>query len=154
MTNAHAPGKMHCSSRYLAGLCLLLFAAGVAASKQQEAEPPPTFDKYYMVFLLRPSEPADYGKERNAELQRQHLGHLTWLWEQDYAHVAGPFSVPADDPVRGIVLLRGDLGMERARELAEMDPRVKAGQLEVKVREWYTAADVLAFPQQPGKSSD
>lgn len=133
----------------LLALITCMLSATAMAEEPREAAPPTEFDKYYMVFLLRPAEPADYGKERNAELQRQHLGHLTWLWEQGHAHVAGPFKVPADDPVRGIVLLRGDLGMERARELAEMDPRVKAGQLEVKVREWYTAADVLSFPQQP-----
>lgn len=129
------------------GLVLfLLFAPVAMAGEAQEAEPPASFDKYYMVFLVRPAEPKDYGAERNAELQRQHLGHLTWLWEQGHALVAGPFGGEKDDPMRGIVLLRGDLTAERARELAEMDPRVKAGQLEVKIREWYTGAGALAFP--------
>ena len=50
--------------------------------------------------------------------------------------------------MRGIVLLRGDLEEQRARELAEMDPRVKAGQLKVEIRDWYTGAGVLAFPKQ------
>lgn len=132
------------------GLALsLVLAPAAMAGEPQEAEPPASFDMYYMVFLMRPAEPKDYGAERNAELQRQHLGHLTWLWEQGHALVAGPFGGEKDDPMRGIVLLRGDLAAERARELAEMDPRVKAGQLEVKIREWYTGAGALAFPQKP-----
>lgn len=131
--------------------------ADKAATNQEapvkEAAPPQQFDKYYMVFLMRPDNPKDYGKERNAELQRQHIGHLTWLWEEGYALVAGPFGVPPEDPMRGIVLLRGDLDLERARELAEMDPRVKAGQLRVDIREWYTGADVLEFPLNPEKKT-
>lgn len=54
-----------------------------------------------------------------------------------------------EDALRGIVLLRADLDEKRARELAEMDPRVKAGQLNVEIRDWYTGAGILAFPQQP-----
>ena len=133
--------------------CLLVLLPAVAATGDtpvKEAEPPAQFDKYYMVFLMRPDEPKDYGKERNQELQAQHLGHLTWLWEEGYALVAGPFGVPDEDNMRGIVLLRGDLEKEKAREFAEMDPRVQAGQLRVDIREWYTGAGVLAFPQQPG----
>lgn len=134
-------------------LMTCMLSATALAEEPREAAPPMEFDKFYMVFLVRPDEPQDHGEERNAELQRQHLGHLTWLWEEGYAHVAGPFGVPADDPLRGIVLLRGDLTMERARELAEMDPRVKAGQLDVEVREWYTGAGYLAFPKQPEREA-
>ena len=127
---------------------LPLFA--VAGEPSDEDRATPQFDKYYMVFLMRPDEPKDYGKERNTELQAEHRAHLRWLWEEGYALVAGPFFVPDEDNMRGIVLLRGDLEKEKARELAEMDPRVNAGQLRVDIREWYTGAGVLAFPQQPG----
>lgn len=126
---------------------LMLATAGVSAGEPQDNEP--RFDKYWMVFLVRPETPSDYGKERNAELQREHLEHLTWLWEQGYALVAGPFGTSPDDPLRGLVLLRGDLDQARARELAERDPRVKAGQLQVEVRRWFTGAGILAFPKSP-----
>lgn len=110
---------------------------------------PTTFDKYYMIFLMRPEAPQDYGDERNKELQREHIEHLTWLWREGYALVAGPFDAGETDAMRGIVLLRGDLDRERARELAERDPRVKAGQLRVEIRDWYTSAGALAFPLKP-----
>lgn len=119
----------------------------------KEAEPPQQFDKYYMVFLMRPDNPPDYGEARNAELQRQHLGHLTWLWEEGYALVAGPFGGDKDDDMRGIVLLRGDLSAERARELAEKDPRVEHGQLKVRIREWYTGKGALEFPLKVSQES-
>lgn len=47
--------------------------------------------------------------------------------------------------MRGIVLPRGDLSEERARELAMMDPRVKAGQLQAAIRPWFAAAGMLVF---------
>ena len=133
----------------LLALLPLCAMAGEPTAADREV---PQFDKYYMVFLMRPDEPEDYGSERNTELQAEHRAHLRWLWEEGYALVAGPFFVPDSDKMRGIVLLRGDLEKEKARELAEMDPRVKAGQLRVDIREWYTGAGVLAFPQQPSKS--
>lgn len=122
---------------------------GSDSAKETAAAESMQFDKYWMVFLVRPEAPKDHGKERNAELQREHLAHLTWLWEEGYALIAGPFGGKPEDPLRGIVLLRGDLEEERARELAEMDPRVKAGQLEVEIRDWYTGAGYMVFPKTP-----
>ena len=136
-------------ARMLLLLALLLAAPLAIAAESGESAEPMQFDKYWMVFLVRPEAPRDHGEERNSELQREHLAHLTWLWEEGYALVAGPFGGKPEDRMRGIVLLRGDLTEERARELAEMDPRVKAGQLEVEIRDWYTGAGILAFPQQP-----
>lgn len=134
--------------KHLLVTCLLCLATvGAFAHESQGAEP--RFDKYWMVFLVRPEAPKDYGAERNAELQREHLQHLSWLWEHGHALVAGPFGAAADDPMRGIVLLRGDLDEAKARELAERDPRVKAGQLQVEMRAWFTAAGMLAFPHSP-----
>lgn len=133
---------------------LLLAALALAspfamAAETSTSEEPMQFDKYWMVFLMRPEAPQDHGIVRNKELQAEHLAHLGWLWEEGYAHVAGPFGGKPEDPMRGIVLLRGDLEEARARELAEMDPRVKAGQLKVDVRAWYTGAGYMEFPKTP-----
>lgn len=141
--------KRLCVTMFLTSLLATSAMAGEAPVK--EAEPPQQFDKYHMIFLMRPENPKDHGEERNAELQRQHLGHLTWLWQEGYALVAGPFGGEKDDDMRGIVLLRGDMTAEQARELAEMDPRVKAGQLRVEIRQWYTSAGALEFPLKISK---
>lgn len=128
---------------------LLLAMPFAFTAEPAKANEPMQFDKYWMVFLVRPEAPQDHGETRNKELQAEHLAHLGWLWEEGYALVAGPFGGKPDDPLRGIVLLRGDLEEARARELAEMDPRVQAGQLEVEIRAWYTGAGYMAFPKTP-----
>lgn len=126
-----------------------VFAADPAKTDPPEADPPAEFDQYWMVFLIRGDNPPKLDEETNALNMRQHLGHLNWLWEEGYALVAGPFGGEPDDPMRGIVLLRGDLTEVQARELAERDPRVKIGLLKVDIRPWYTDAGALAFPLKP-----
>lgn len=121
-------------------LLMPLFAAHAA---------PEEFDKFYMVFLMRGDNPPALDDDAASELQAAHLAHLDRMWRDGYALIAGPFGGGADDPMRGIVLFRGDLDMEKVRELAEADPAVKAGRLRVDVRPWYTGAGYLAFPKQP-----
>ena len=123
--------------------------AGDEDAAAAESAAPTEFDKYHMVFLRRPAEPAKLEAERAEGLQRAHLAHLNRMWTEGFAHVAGPFDAPADEPLRGIVLFRGDLTIERVRELAEADPAVRAGRLEVHVLPWYTAKDALDFMPPP-----
>lgn len=135
--------------KQLLATCLLYMFATVALADEPTQPAAQSFDRYWVVFLVRPESPEDHGTERNAQLQREHLDHLTWLWKQGYALVAGPFGTEPEDRMRGVVLLRGDLGEAQARELAEKDPRVRAGQLQVELRAWFTGEGVMAFPKTP-----
>jgi len=68
---------------------------------------------------------------------------------EGYAVVAGPFGDQDDERLRGLVLYRvGSVG--EARRLAEADPAVQAGRLEVEVMTWYTEKGALAFPGVEG----
>lgn len=125
-------------------LAFALFAPALAAHAA-----PTEFDRFYMVFLMRGDNPPDLDEKASRELQASHLEHLDRLWQDGYALIAGPFGGGAEDPMRGIVLFRGDLDIETVRELASADPAVKAGRLKVVVRPWYTGAGYLAFPKQP-----
>lgn len=58
---------------------------------------------------------------------------------------AGPFGDQDDESLRGLALYRVG-SVERARELAEADPAVRAGRLEVEVMTLYTQKGALAFP--------
>lgn len=136
----------------LAALTLLAAAlalAPAAAAQSAEGDPPTEFDTYWMVFLERGESPPQLDPEASAELQRRHLAHLGTMWRQGFALVAGPFEVPREEPLRGIVLFRGDLSRGRVEELAGADPAVEAGRLQVRAFKWYTGKGVLSFMPPP-----
>ena len=138
--------------RWFGTLCVLFLLLGLAGTvgAQEGGEQGPTeFDTYWMVFLERGENPPKLEAEAAADLQRQHLGHLGKVWQEGYALVAGPFEVSAEEPMRGIVLFRGDLEREKVVELASADPAVQAGLLQVRVFKWWTGADMLEFKAPP-----
>lgn len=130
-------------------LPLLLLVAVTTSLNAADENGAMEFDRYYMVFLYRGDHPPQLDEKAAQDLQAQHLRHLESLWEDGYALIAGPFGGGANEPLRGIVLFRGDLEATKVRELAEADPAVKAGRLKVKVLPWFTGAGYLAFPKSP-----
>ncbi len=113
---------------------------------EDEGSPPKELDKYWMVFLERGDDPPQLDEEASAELQRRHLAHLSKMHREGYSLVAGPFEVGEEEPLRGIVLYRGDLEGDRVRELASADPAVEAGRLKVRVMKWWTPGGAMTFP--------
>ena len=128
----------------LFGLVAALVASGVQG-QDSEGDPPKKFDQYWMVFLERGDDPPELDEAASTALQRQHLAHLSKVQREGYALVAGPFEVPENEPLRGIVLYRGDLEKERVVELASADPAVRAGRLKVRVMKWWTRAGAISF---------
>lgn len=120
-----------------------------AFAQDAEGNPPAAFDAYWMVFLIRGEKPPKLSEAESEALQRRHLQHLGEVWKSGHALVAGPFGGGADDPMRGIVLFRGDIAEAEVRRLAEADPAVQAGRLRVEVRQWYTGAGMLTFQGPP-----
>ena len=118
-------------------------AEGSGASAQ--TQPPMEFDTYQLVLLKRPAEPMEYPEEKLQEIQAAHLGHLTRMAREGHLVVAGPFGDQQDERLRGLALYRVG-SVEEARRLAEADPAVQAGRLEVEVMTWYTQKGALAFP--------
>lgn len=94
-----------------------------------------TMKKYFMVFLKAGSERSQSEQEA-AEIQKKHLEHISWMAEQGYVDIAGPFG--DDGEVRGILVMRVPT-KERAEELAAMDPAVKAGRLVMEIHPWWAA---------------
>lgn len=85
--------------------------------------------KYFICFLKSGSN-RDQSEAETAEIQKQHLAHLSWLAEQNYISMAGPFG--DDGQIKGITIFH-TATLEKAKELAEMDPAVKAGRLVVEL---------------------
>ncbi len=73
-------------------------------------------------------------------LQEAHLAHINRLHEQGLLVAAGPIDDGSE--LRGISVLRTE-SLEKAVQLAEADPSVRAGRLTVEVHPWYLPAGVM-----------
>ena len=90
--------------------------------------------QYYMVFL-KLGENRSQDSTEAAELQKQHLAHLTRMAQEGYASLIGPFGDEGE--IRGIVVYNTPT-LKEADSLANLDPLVKAGRLKVEIHPWWT----------------
>src|SRR6266849_3955634 len=101
------------------------------------------FDRYTIsLLLLRPDAPS-LTDQQAAELQDAHLSHLADLHDAGHLLAAGPVQGAADRELRGISILKVDL--ERARELHEQDPAVRAGRFRIEVYPWVLPGGWMSF---------
>jgi uncharacterized protein YciI len=115
-----------------------------AADPPRLGEPPREFDTYQFILLRWPDYRPSVSDEEADRLQALHLGHLETMREQGFLVAAGPLSDQGDERLRGIAIYRV-ASLDRARELAESDPAVVAGRLEVDAMTWSTRKDALHF---------
>jgi uncharacterized protein YciI len=102
-------------------------------------------EAFELVILRRPARPTEYDDDTAERLQREHLAFHAALRERGDVVTNGPLRDQPDESVRGIAFYRtGSVG--RARELAEQDPAVRAGQLEVDVMTWWCPAGTMIRP--------
>jgi uncharacterized protein YciI len=104
------------------------------------ADPPAEFDSYQLVLLVRRADAPKLTDEDATALQGQHLAHLNKMRAAGYMAAAGP--VRNDDELAGVCIYHAG-SPEKARRLAEDDPRVRSGQLSVRVLSWSTAKGAL-----------
>ncbi len=126
------------------GVALSVLLLGAAPSAPDGgADPPSAMERYSLVILKRPASPGPKVADPEA-LQRQHLGHLQAMARAGKLVVAGPFDDQVDPRMRGLCLYRASL--EEARRLANDDPAVRAGRLEVEVLSWWVEKGAMTFP--------
>jgi uncharacterized protein YciI len=104
------------------------------------AEPPAEFDSYQLVLLVRRTDAPDLAEDAAATLQGQHLAHLNNVRATGYMAASGP--IRNDDELAGICIYQAG-SLEKARRLAEDDPKVRSGHLAVRVFTWVTAKGAL-----------
>jgi uncharacterized protein YciI len=104
---------------------------------------PPELESRTLVLLKRPRDAPASSDEELQRIQAQHLGHLRAMREHGALVAAGPFSDQPDETLRGLCLYRTDL--EETRRLAQSDPSVRAGRLEVEVLTWWFATGSVRF---------
>jgi uncharacterized protein len=104
---------------------------------------PVSFDRHTLVLLrLRPDAPR-HTPEQAAELQDQHLAYIADRVAAGDILAVGPPVDQDDETLRGVSVWSVD--PQRARELAEADPAVRAGRLRAEVATWLVPAGMLAF---------
>ncbi len=104
------------------------------------ADPPAEFDTYQLVLLVRRPDGPELTDDAAAALHGQHLAHLNKMRAAGYMAAAGP--IRNDDELAGVCIYHAG-SLEKARRLAEDDPRVRSGHLAVRVLSWSTAKGAL-----------
>lgn len=91
--------------------------------------------EYFMAFLKK-GKNRSQSKKTADSLQRLHLDHLGKMYELGYADISGPFGDLGD--IRGVTIYNVPT-IEMADSLANSDPMVKAGRLEIEIHPWWAA---------------
>jgi uncharacterized protein len=118
----------------------------------EPAEEPFEFEQFQLVLLKRPAERPELPEEQVMEIQRRHIAHLTAMGEAGHLLVAGPFGDQEDESLRGLALYQVG-SIEEARRLAEADPAVAAGRLEVEVMTLHVEKGYMTFPKRPAPAA-
>ncbi|MBP1838486.1 YciI family protein [Formosa algae] len=93
----------------------------------------------YFIAFLKNGTIRTQNEEEAQELQDQHLAHLTKMYKLGYADISGPFG--DDSNMRGITIYNVPT-LKMADSLANADPMVKAGRLEIEVHPWWAAKGI------------
>lgn len=91
--------------------------------------------QYFIAFLKRGLVRNQNEEEAN-RLQNEHLAHLGKMYELGYADISGPFGDDGD--IRGITIYNVPT-LKMADSLANSDPMVKAGRLQIEIHPWWAA---------------
>ncbi|MCF7559466.1 YciI family protein [Sabulilitoribacter multivorans] len=91
--------------------------------------------QYFIAFLKR-GPIRGQNEEEAAELQKEHLAYLAKMYDLGYADISGPFGDDGD--IRGITIYNVPT-QKMADSLANADPMVKAGRLEIEIHPWWAA---------------
>ncbi|MDD7884795.1 YciI family protein [Flavivirga sp. 57AJ16] len=88
----------------------------------------------YFIAFLKTGPIRGQNEEETALLQKEHLAHLRKMYELGYADISGPFGDEGD--IRGITIYNVPT-LKMADSLANSDPMVKAGRLEIEIHPWW-----------------
>ena len=104
---------------------------------------PERFDEHTIIFLVRPADSPQFSEEELDRLQVEHLTYLRELKRRGVLITNGPLAEQTDERMRGVSIY--GLPLAEALELANADPMVRAGRLEIHGARWWTAAGTARF---------
>jgi uncharacterized protein YciI len=93
-------------------------------------------EEFQLVFLRRPVSATSYDEETLDRIQEEHLAYLESMAEAGHLVANGPVVDQPDESLRGLGFYNVGT-VDEARRLAEGDPAVRAGRLEVEVMRWW-----------------
>jgi uncharacterized protein len=91
--------------------------------------------EFQLILLRRPDRAPGYDDEALERIQREHLAFYTAMREAGHVVTNGPVRDQPDEALRGIAIFATE-SLARARQLANTDPAVQAGRLEVQAMSW------------------
>jgi uncharacterized protein len=91
--------------------------------------------EFQLILLRRTASPPVHDSETTARIQREHLAFYHALRETGQVVTNGPVLDPPDATLRGMAIFATE-SVARATELANTDPAVLAGRLEVEAMTW------------------
>jgi uncharacterized protein len=100
------------------------------------------FERYTVALLVTNPDAPELSEDEAAALQDAHMSHLADLHDAGHLLAVGPVTDP-DGELRGLSVLNVDA--ERARELKEADPAVRAGVYRVRLVSWTVPAGLVRF---------
>ena len=89
--------------------------------------------QYFMAFLKK-GPIRGQNEEEAAQLQKQHIAHLKKMYDMGFADISGPFGDESD--MRGVTIYNVPT-LKIADSLANSDPMVIAGRLEIEMHPWW-----------------
>lgn len=99
------------------------------------------FEQYTIALLVANPDAPELDEEGAGALQDAHMSHLADLHDAGYLLAVGPLRDGGE--LRGLSILNVD--PERARELKEADPAVRAGVYLVRTIAWTVPAGAMHF---------
>ncbi|CDF81106.1 phenylalanyl-tRNA synthetase subunit alpha [Formosa agariphila KMM 3901] len=90
----------------------------------------------YFIAFLKGGAVRTQNEEEAQQLQEAHLDYLKKMYDLGYADISGGFG--DDGEVRGVTIYNVPT-QKIADSLANADPMVKAGRLEIEIRPWWAA---------------
>ena len=90
----------------------------------------------YFIAFLKKGPNRSQPEEEASQLQKDHLAHLSKMYELGYADISGPFGDDSD--INGITIYNTPT-QKMADSLANSDPMVKAGRLVIEMHPWWAA---------------
>jgi uncharacterized protein len=101
-------------------------------------------EAFELVLLRRPEAAPSYDDATLGRIQHEHLAYHASLRETGQVVTNGPVTDTPDDSLRGLTFYRTG-SLDEARRLAEADPAVQAGRLEIDVMRWYCPPGTMAL---------